>query len=189
MGSDNGRKAAASLPAERRGFAEKVVYFADPMLTFGCKTIEEEFKMNVELKLKLNRISFNNGTCTTIPPFKGSNRFDILFFDWGGMGIVDNRILYDNCRALLRDAEGHPSRFYVVVSAFTEMAMKDAMSEFAGTVPANVFLSIKDFSEYYRVYSGIKESRKKADKNKLHLLMPTAGKKRRGALKDRGGAA
>jgi len=172
-----------------KAFPEKVVYFADPMLTFGCQSIEQEYKENVELKLKLHSIKFTDIRCTTDPPFAGARKhrdmghYDILFFDWGGMGVVDQRMMSDYCRLMLRDATENPSRFYVVTSAFTEAAMKDAMANFADAVPGNMFLSLTDFIKYYLACAGHRaKCHDTGDdaRRKLHLVQKICfGKERR----------
>ena len=171
----------ANMPAtNHRPCNERVIYFADPMLTFGCKSIEEEYRDGVGLRLKTHCIKFHDVHCTTEPPFASGNsgieHFDILFFDWGGMGTLDQRLMMNYCRMLLKDAQEHPSRFYVVASAFTELAMKDAMSEFRDSVPANVFLSIKDFVNYYKVFKKV-QSDGKGSIARLHMNYTNSSKK------------
>jgi hypothetical protein len=77
---------------------------------------------------------------TTAPPFYSDGDFDILLFDWGGMS-MGNSVLQDFCREIIKHAEDHPSRVYVMASSFTGRAMMDAMAEM-GDRPANVYLSI-----------------------------------------------
>lgn len=181
---------AGYVPSADPGIApESVVYFADPMLTFGCASIEQEYKENVALKLELHRIKFANVRCTTDPPFAGTHRsremghYDILFFDWGGMGVVDQKMMSSFCRLILREATDHPSRFYVVTSAFTELAMKDAMASFGDAVPANMFLSLTDFIRYYKAYANLHNKPRKPDNGqdepgrKLRLIKGICSKK------------
>jgi len=70
-------------------------------------------------------------------------RFDVLFFDWGGMS-VGNNMLDHYCRRILQHAKDHPGRVYVMVSAMTSYAMRDALETFGSDRPANLFLEIDE---------------------------------------------
>lgn len=78
------------------------------------------------------------------PPFdkytSTSQSFDILFFDYGGAGVVGNSMFEHMTHALLQDAEDHPSRVYIVTSSFTWDYMREAREAFADKVH-NVFVS------------------------------------------------
>ncbi len=146
---------------------DRVLYFADPMLTYGCDSLEEEFDSLINLHLVANGILFNRVKCTSDPPFGPASRnrprdFDILFFDWGGAGLFGDGVLNDYCRQILDDAQDHPRTIYVVTSAFTSMAVKEAMADFMGDAPANIFLDLKDFIKYYTVIIEIREARESA---------------------------
>ena len=69
-----------------------------------------------------------------------------------------NSLLDSFCRQITREAEEKPNTFYIMVSAFTEQAMKDALdigmfeTGYDKKVPINIFLSIKDFAQYWKKY-------------------------------------
>ena len=73
------------------------------------------------------------------PPW--DERFDILFFDWGGMSF-GNSMLEHFCRYIIENAENNPGRVYVMTSLFTEAAMRDALQELKDR-PRNIYLSIE----------------------------------------------
>jgi hypothetical protein len=80
---------------------------------------------------------------TTRPPFfkdSGHEDFDVLFFDYGGIGTVGHSMFDHMSRALLEDAENHPSKVYIIVSTFTWDYMKEARKEFQDKLH-NVFVS------------------------------------------------
>ena len=78
-----------------------------------------------------------------------NEEFDILFFDWGGMSI-GNDLIYHFCKNILNVAKDKPSRYYVMVSSFTEDAMKEAVREFGKEKPFNVFLSVKELAIFLK---------------------------------------
>lgn len=165
---------------------DRVLYFADPMLTYGCDSLKEEFDELVNTQLVANGIVFDRVKYTSDPPFGPAGRkrlrdFDILFFDWGGAGLLGTGALYNYCRQILHDAQDHPSTIYVVSSVFTSMAVKEVMAEFMGDVPANIFLSLKDFIKYYKAVMEVREARESGaieqDSNRRFRLIQGTGNK------------
>ncbi|KKK92677.1 hypothetical protein LCGC14_2700530 [marine sediment metagenome] len=73
------------------------------------------------------------------PPWR--ERFDILFFDWGGMSI-GNSLLESFCGQIIENAEDNPGRIYIMTSQFTSYAMKEAINELSNR-PNNIYLSIE----------------------------------------------
>lgn len=133
---------------------KKVVYFGDPMLTTRCDSIEQECEEVIIPALEFEDIRFEKIKCMDMPPF-GQVSYDILFFDYGGMSI-GNDLLGSFCRHILREAQDYPSRYYVMVSSFTQYAMKDALSGFASESGirhlSNIYLSIQDFARAFKKY-------------------------------------
>lgn len=123
----------------------KAFYFCDPMGDWVWErreiqeTIYNATKKTLEIKY------------TERFPLLDDTYFDVLFFDWGGMSI-GNSLLESYIRHLLKDAENHPGRFYVMTSRFTAEAMKDAMNEMVDK-PANIFLDIKGVIPYLKFES------------------------------------
>ena len=91
---------------------------------------------------------------TDVPPMRGSGEernYDILFFDWGGASAGCQGLFDSFCRQILEESLDCPSKVYVMCSLFTTIAMKEAKAEFErdnGSVPPNVFLTIKEASEF-----------------------------------------
>lgn len=133
---------------------KKVVYFADSMFTFDIDNIEDEWKALPEKQLEVEDIKFEKVHFFEVPPF-GQTTYDILFFDYGGMSL-GNDLLGSFCRHILREARDYPSRYYVMVSSFTQYAMKDVLSEFASESGirhlSNIYLSIQDFARAFKKY-------------------------------------
>lgn len=111
----------------------KAIYFAD---TAG--DLQEELK-TIKCILRRHNLDFNI-KATDLPPW--DEKFDILFFDWGGMS-AGNSMLDHFCRWIIDHAEEHPGNVYVMTSVFTEAAMKDAINEMP-VRPNNIYLKLDD---------------------------------------------
>lgn len=129
---------------------KKVVYFADSMLSMRFDTQEEECKEAIEEPLHTLGIRFHKIECTTNPPF-GKMDYDILFFDYGGMSI-GNSLMQSFCRQILMEAKDYPSRYYVMVSSFTERAMRDIQKEYGTMEEYNIYLKIEDFAQTFLIH-------------------------------------
>lgn len=129
---------------------KKVVYFADPMLTMRYETQEEECEDAIIHPLKTLGIRFHKIECTIRPPF-GQINYDVLFFDYGGMSI-GNSILESFCKQILREAKDYPSRYYVMVSSFTERAMKEIQKDYGTEEEPNIFLTLEDFAQTFLIH-------------------------------------
>ena len=131
---------------------EQALYFHDFMSN------EKESKKeldNIIAEFKENGIEFENEIPDTdVPPMRGSGKernYDILFFDWGGASVGCQGLFDSFCRKILEESLDCPSKVYVMCSLFTARAMKEAKTEFErdnGSVPPNVFLTIKEASEF-----------------------------------------
>ena len=111
------------------------IYFGD----CGGDLYEEMTEIRGKL---MDRGIVLNILATDLPPFR--QRFDVLFFDWGGMS-MGNGLLGSYCRWILNDAYMNPGRVYVMTSQMTSAAMRDAMSEMAHRTD-NIYLDIEDES-------------------------------------------
>ena len=125
---------------------KKVIYFADPFFTYDVDNIEDEWKYGPEKQLAEHGIQFDKVHFYETPPFNQTN-YDILFFDWGGASL-GNDMLGSFCRQIIRESELYPNRCYVMISTFTNYAMEDAL-EVLDNKPENIFLSIKDFAQWF----------------------------------------
>lgn len=124
----------------------KAVYWYDP-----TENAEEDLISQVEEPCKKYGIGFKEIKKTDVGPKVLNESFDVLFFDWGGMSIGNNMV-YHFCRYILKYAEDNPNKYFIMVSAFTREAMKDAVDAFGEEKPFNVFLSIKEFAEFLQNY-------------------------------------
>ncbi len=122
----------------------KAIYWYDP-----TENAEKDFISQVEEPCKKYGIWFKEIEKTDIGPRVLNESFDVLFFDWGGM-CIGNNMIYHFCRNILKHAEDNPSKYYVMVSAFTREAMKDAIDAFGEEKPFNVFLSIEEFAGWLK---------------------------------------
>jgi hypothetical protein len=126
----------------------KGVYFHDFV---DNKNLKEDLKHQVILPCEKNEIFFENGIECYDEPQCLDGEFDVLFFDWGGMSL-GNSLLESFCREIYNQAENQQNRFFVMVSSFTEEAMKDAVEEFGKERPFNLFLSVDDFGSWLKKY-------------------------------------
>jgi len=124
-----------------------VIYFHDPM-------DEPEPEMRI-IQREFHDAGFELPSIieTDLPPFMGASNergYDILLFDWGGMSL-GNSLLSHFCEEILDEALECPNRTYIMTSYFTKEAMDEAKESFDkanGSVPPNVFLSVKDYCNY-----------------------------------------
>ena len=124
---------------------KKVIYFADMM-----SDLQEDVKVQVIGPLKILDIEFHKIELIDMPPF--DKKYDILFFDWGGMS-MGNSLLESFCNQIVEEAEKYPNRQYIMVSNMTADAMIDALNELGEDAKRhNIFLSVKKFVEYYNTY-------------------------------------
>jgi len=123
----------------------KVIYFGDMMLSGNNDTIEEEFENEVHPQFKRQGIVFDKVQCMDMPPT--GETYDILLFDWGGASL-GNSFMDSFCRYIERESKEYPNRLYIIVSTFTMDAMRDALKE--GLIYPNIFLTIRDFCEYWK---------------------------------------
>lgn len=121
---------------------DKAIFFHDI-----CDEPEQEMRMYILNPLKAKGILFDKIKRVEVPPF--DEKFDILFFDWGGMS-MGNTLLENFCNEITELAKDNPSRWFVMVSTFTSAAMKDAMVHDGELVQLpNVYLDINEFANAY----------------------------------------
>lgn len=116
----------------------KAIYFADMM----TESQEDDCQDQIVLPLAKRGIEFEKIILIDMPPT--NETYDVLFFDWGGASL-GNDFMGSFCRHIRRDAELYPDRMYVMVSSFTEDAMKDALYGYELT-NNNIFMNIEDFA-------------------------------------------
>lgn len=126
----------------------KAIYFCDPM--GDC---EKECNEIVRY-LKDNNITLDVEAQDVPKWLNEKQKFDILFFDYGGMR-MGNSMLECFCEEIIKDAENHPSRIYVMCSQFTKEAMREAKDYFSVEL-CNIFLSIDDAIESIKDLTGIR---------------------------------
>lgn len=105
----------------------KCYYLADPIGTSDL-TPEEEMRVHQD-RLKRRGADLN----IEIFPQKmyGEEfediKFDILFFDWGGMAL-GNSLMQHFLRRILKAAELKQSSLFILVSSFTHMYMEEELN-------------------------------------------------------------
>ena len=130
-----------SMPIKNK----KVIYFADPM-----GNLKEELEIEIVKPLVKKGVLFDRIRCMDTPPFK--ERYDILFFDWGGMS-VGNTLMEHFCDKIIEDSQEYPNRLFVMVSRMTRYAMEDSIRTFGEDIKVhNIFLDIESFAEYYKKF-------------------------------------
>ena len=125
----------------------KFIYLHDFMLSSVVEDGWDEFKDVVDTPLMNQNILIDGLKLkvTDNPNTIFESKFDVMFFDWGGAS-MGNSLLENFCRYIIREAEDNPSKTFVMVSQFTEYAMRDAINEF-GDKLNNVYFNIKDFTK------------------------------------------
>ncbi len=111
----------------------RAIYFADISddMEQACKSIQRYLAKVVGLDIPVE--------LWERPPF--DERFDILFFDWGGMSL-GNDLMEHFCSRIIENAENNPGRIYIMTSTFTAYAMRDAIQELKDR-PDNIYLEIE----------------------------------------------
>lgn len=89
-------------------------------------------------------------------PFGRRRDYDILFFDYGGIGQFAPGMLGSMARYFVKDALNNPSKYYVLNSSFTKYAVDEVIEDFGGDPPANLFFSPEDFCEFLKKQNGKK---------------------------------
>lgn len=129
---------------------KRALYWHDPV--FGKDEEQQDIDLQILWPCEKKGIEVEKLETTDIPPIHDnemSKDFDTLFFDWGGMSL-GNSLMEHFCRDILSHAQDHPSKSYVMVSSFTEAAMKEAIAYFDKDKPFNIFLNIDSFAKYLK---------------------------------------
>jgi hypothetical protein len=111
----------------------RVIYFCDPGgdEAVECRDLQKYLKSVIGLDVPVE--------LWERPPF--DERFDILFFDWGGMS-MGNSLMEHFCREILKLAEDNPGRVFIMTSTMTAAAMVDALEELKDR-PNNIYLGLE----------------------------------------------
>ncbi len=112
------------------------------------ENVKTDFSIQVLSPCIENNIILEKWRFTEFPSIL-TEQFDILFFDWGGMSL-GNSMMEHFCSYIIKHANDHSSRFYVMVSLMTKAAMKDALYSFGDNKPFNVFLTIEDLEKHLK---------------------------------------
>lgn len=111
----------------------KILYFADPMGT-GNETFEQEskyvkryLKEHIFEKTKFDFIS----TIDSMLP--NTTQYDILIFDFGGIGLGCMGLVSSLSRMILKLIEDRPNTLFVAWTTFTNEYLKDECNKELGT--------------------------------------------------------
>lgn len=115
----------------------KVLYFHD---CCDDEQLQSELT-NIKIFLTENNIFDYELIEKDLPHDMYDLKFDILFFDWGGMS-MGNSMLEHFCSDIYKMATENPSKYFIMASSFSEWAMKDVLSWEGNNIkPANLILN------------------------------------------------
>lgn len=84
-------------------------------------------------------------TASDLPDFEDRG-FDVLMCDYGGLNIYGASEFARRASDLIvRHAKEHPSRYYVLVSAFTRFAVEEFLDDLGEDPPANIYFDDEAF--------------------------------------------
>lgn len=140
--------------SDKKKKAKKVIRFLHFSDLINFEDDEEIIMRYLDTYFKKSEYKY---THVDIPTFldQDAGKFDVLFFDWGGMSI-GNSMLEHYCRYIIEQAQNKPDVYYVMTSFMTSLAMKDAMEYFEerdGTKSHNIWLD--DLDKYFDKYAEI----------------------------------
>ena len=114
----------------------KILYFCDPMGTFTGDTADQEAKY---CKKWLKDFIFKNKKFTFQQTYNScaiiDELYDILIFDFGGIGIGSTDLAYSLSREILKLIEDRPNTLFVAWTSFTNEYLKDACEKELGEYP------------------------------------------------------
>jgi hypothetical protein len=114
----------------------KILYFCDPIGTFIGDTVEQEIKY---CKKWLKDFIFENKKFQFKSTFNSmdiiNKQYDILIFDFGGLGIGCSGLVDSLSREILKLIEDRPNTLFVAWTSFTNEYLKDACEKELGDFP------------------------------------------------------
>jgi hypothetical protein len=114
----------------------KILYFSDPMDTFCGDTVEQEVKY---CKKWLKDFIFENKKFKFESTFDSlkivEDRYDILIFDFGGIGFGCTDLAYSLSREILKLIEDRPNTLFVAWTYFTNDYLKGECEKELGDFP------------------------------------------------------
>ena len=86
-------------------------------------------------------------TASDAPDFEDRG-FDILLCDYSGLGLYGaSEFARRASDTIVQHAKEHPSRYYAIVSRFTQLAVEDFLADLGEDPPANLHLDDEEFIE------------------------------------------
>lgn len=113
----------------------RILYFADPM-GVGNETFEEE---SAYVKRYLKEFIFGKtkfdffSTCDSMQPSEA--QYDILIFDFGGIGLGCMDLVTSLSRMILKLIENKPNTLFIAWTHFTNEYLKDECAKELGDYP------------------------------------------------------
>ena len=135
----------------------KILYFADPMGT-GQETFEEESKY---VKKYLKEFIFGKtkfefiSTINSIEP--NELQYDILIFDFGGIGLGCMDLVSSLSRMILKLIEERPNTLFIAWTHFTNEYLKDECSKELGDYPNLICRDINNEEVINKIKKWIKQ--------------------------------
>ncbi len=147
----------------------KILFFADPMGSLtGDETVEDEAKYCKDLLLEHGAITKKDVFETTIDSMKPEeDTYDVLIFDFGGLGFGATGMIDSLSMQLLHLIENRPGTLFVAWTTFTNQFLQDAcekeLGKFNNLIARNMMDS-KSVIEKIRVWSGRQQPTKQGGK-------------------------
>ena len=114
----------------------KILYFCDPIGTFIGNTADQEIKY---CKKWLKDFIFENKKFHFKSTFDSmaiiNEQYDILIFDFGGLGIGCSGLVTSLSREILKLIEERPNTLFVAWTSFTNEYLKDECEKELGDFP------------------------------------------------------
>jgi hypothetical protein len=114
----------------------KILYFCDPIGTFTGDTVDQEIKY---CKKWLKDFIFENKKFQFKSTFDSmaiiNEQYDILIFDFGGLGIGCSGLVTSLSREILKLIEERPNTLFVAWTSFTNEYLRDECEKELGDFP------------------------------------------------------
>lgn len=112
-----------------------IIYFCDPVS--DNKDLLTTYRRMLERWMNVPKLKIPSYSTVAVL----DKNFDILLFDYGGSYIIG--LGRDVIDLIIRHAEDHPSRYYVLTSAFTAAAVNDCAKRYHD-LPANIVFGMDE---------------------------------------------
>lgn len=134
----------------------------------GMEEDDEAASQHGEIEGALEEIYGVPVTCHVTKGAFRDQTFDVLFFDYGGIGMIGHGMFDSMTRELLEHAENHPSNCYIITSEMTWQYMREAREEFEDKLH-NVFCAFGKDEVFVRCIESALQKTLFCSPNQNHL--------------------